>query len=113
MLLALAVARNLGPLEAVQIVPQQDKLYHFVEYLVLATLIVLALSRTGRWVPVERFLLTVSLSALYGLLLEAMQAFVPGRTASALDAVANTLGAIAGAALLLWARGRLQRCRKG
>ena len=112
-LLALAVARNLGPLEAVQIVPQQDKLYHFVEYLVLAALIVLALSRTGRWVPVERFLLTVSLSALYGLLLEAMQAFVPGRTASALDAVANTLGAVVGAALLLWAHGRLPCRRKG
>jgi len=109
----MALARNLGPLEEVQLVPQQDKLYHFVEYLVLAALIAFALAKTGRWMPLERFLLTVSLSALYGLLLEALQAFVPGRSASAMDAVANTLGAIVGAALLLWARGRLPRRRKG
>jgi VanZ family protein len=111
-LLALALARDLGPLETVQIVPQQDKLYHFVEYFVLAALIAFALVRTGRWVPLERFLLTVSLSALYGLLLEALQAFVPGRSASALDAVANTLGAIVGAAILLWAHLWLPRRRK-
>jgi len=112
-LLAMALARDLGPLEDVSLVPQQDKLYHFVEYLVLAALIAFALVRTGRWVPLERFLLTVSLSALYGLLLEALQAFVPGRSASALDAVADTLGAIAGAALLLWTHGRLPWRRKG
>lgn len=109
----MALARDLGPLESVKIVPQQDKLYHFAEYLVLAALIAFALAGTGRWVPLERFLLTVSLSALYGLLLEALQAFVPGRSASALDAVANTLGAVVGAAIILWAHGRLPWRRKG
>ena len=43
MLLALAIASNLGPIEDVDVVPQQDKFAHFLEYFILAFLTAFAL----------------------------------------------------------------------
>lgn len=55
--------------------------------------------RSGR----SLVLLSVACAA-YGLALEAVQAVVPGRTASLADAAVNALGAVAGAAILLLIR---------
>ena len=101
-LLATALARDLGPLEDVQVVAHQDLAGHLVEYVVLGALVALALLRTTGYTPLEAFLVTVFVSAAYGLLLEGLQAFVPGRTASTADAVMNTLGALIGGAISIY-----------
>ena len=98
-LLAMALTRNLGPLEEVQVVAHQDLAGHLVEYVVLGALVALALLRTTGHTPLEAFLVTVFLSAAYGLLLEGLQALVPERTASVADALMNTLGALIGGAI--------------
>ncbi len=101
-LLSMAVSRDLGPLEDVQVVAHQDLAGHLVEYVVLGALVALALLRTTSYTPLEAFLVTVFLSAAYGLLLEGLQAFVPERTASAADAAMNTLGALVGGAISIY-----------
>lgn len=101
-LLAMAVVRDLGPLEDVQVVAHQDIAGHFIEYVVLGALIAFALMHATAQTPLEAFLVTVALGAVYGLLLEAVQLFLPWRTASASDAVANTLGAVMGAAISIY-----------
>ncbi len=101
-LLAMAVARDLGPLEDVQVVAHQDLTGHLVEYVVLGALVAFALLRATLHTPLEAFLVTVFASAAYGLLLEALQAFVPERTASVADALMNTVGALLGAAIAIY-----------
>jgi VanZ family protein len=101
-LLAMAVARDLGPLDQMQVVAHQDLAGHFVEYVVLGALLAFALMHATDQTPLEAFLVTVALGALYGLLLEGVQLFLPWRTASASDAVANTLGAVLGAAISIY-----------
>ena len=97
LLLATAVARDLGPIEDIDVVPSQDKLVHFLEYLVLAFLAFFALvrgtHRSREWQMWTAFLA----AAAYGVFLELLQMGVPGRETSALDMAANTLGALAGA----------------
>ena len=101
-LLSMAVARDLGPLEDVQVVAHQDLAGHLVEYVVLGALVALALLRTTGYTPLEAFLVTVFLSAAYGLLLEGLQTMVPGRTASVEDALMNTAGALIGGAISIY-----------
>lgn len=95
-LLAAAVAPNLGPIEDIDIVPHQDKLLHFAEYLVQAMLTVLALVKGTRrprpWIVQATFLSV----AAYGVLLEAIQVLVPERDASYWDLAFNILGALVG-----------------
>ena len=100
-LLGLAVAQDLGVLESMEMVDHQDKLYHFAEYIVLAVLTYYALSRTTEWWVQERFFATIVVTALYGLFLEIIQAFLPYRSPSALDVLANALGAVVGAAITI------------
>lgn len=101
-LLAMAVAHDLGPLEEMQVVAHQDVAGHFVEYVVLGALIAFALMHATAQTPLEAFLVTVAVGAAYGLLLEGVQLFLPWRTASASDAMANTLGAVMGAAISIY-----------
>ncbi|MGC8876262.1 VanZ family protein [Thermus sp.] len=65
-----------------------DKLAHFLAYALLG-----ALWRRG----LSRFALAFLLSALYGVVDEWHQSFVPGREAFGLDLVADFLGAYLGA----------------
>ncbi len=85
--------------------PGIDKLVHFVEYGVLGFLLARAMSAH---VPPLRlqgvWLLTVIGSMAYGTLDELHQMDVPTRSASSGDLIADTLGAAAGAWLLLRAR---------
>lgn len=79
--------------------PPWDKLYHAGNFGVLAALLYPA---TGRaW-------LAVLIASLYGVSDEVHQAFVPGRSADALDWLADTVGALAAVTLL-----QLRQRRRG
>ena len=74
-----------------------DKVIHAIEYSVLAALLL----RASRSVPLA-FCATV----LYGISDEVHQYFVPGRSASAYDAVADALGAGIACGLWYWKQRR-------
>jgi VanZ family protein len=82
--------------------PFSDKHFHFASYALLAALLVRALASarlrnvTGRIAAGA-----ILLAALYGVTDEIHQMFVPGRSADAYDLLADTLGAVAAAGLLL------------
>ncbi len=65
--------------------PPFDKLYHAVNFGVLAALLYLATGRT--W-------LAVLLASLYGVSYEVHQAYVPGRSSDVTDWLADTTGAV-------------------
>jgi VanZ family protein len=80
-----------------------DKLLHFVEYGILGAL----WYRAFRWASGPRIatsavLLAVVAGSIYGMTDEVHQAFVPMRTASLLDWIADTLGTVIGARGLSW-----------
>jgi len=82
----------------VEHVPLADKGVHFLEYGALGLLVAHAAMRT--W-PAHAWLRTAALAVLvtvaWGVLDELHQSFVPGRSAEAMDIVADFLGAVAGA----------------
>ncbi len=91
-------------------IPLKDKGIHLLEYAVLSVLTCFALVRTWtHWSKLRVLLAASILAGAWGILDEAHQAFVPGRFSSALDALADVLGAIGGAALYLW----IARRKKG
>lgn len=79
-----------------------DKVEHIVAYALLAVLGLNAFPGGLRWVVVLVFLLA------FGLLLEYLQSFVPGRSADLIDIVANICGTIAGGLLQIGLRCKLQ-----
>jgi VanZ family protein len=66
-----------------------DKLYHWGGYAVLALLPFFAFGKRGAWAAALSMI-------LLGAALELAQGYVPGRTPSALDFVANTAGVFSG-----------------
>lgn len=79
-------------------VPLRDKGVHFVEYGLLGMLVAHATLRTWPHHAASRTLpLAVLITLSWAVLDEIHQAFVPGRSAEALDLVADTAGALAGA----------------
>jgi len=80
-----------------------DKVVHFLVYGILAALWVRALRPRepggGRRAFRRALLVAVVVTAAWGVLDEIHQSFVPGRDASPGDAVADTLGGLAGAVL--------------
>jgi len=79
-------------------VPLRDKGVHFVEYGVLGLLVAHAcLATWPRHHVLRPAALAVLITVLWGWLDEIHQAFVPGRSSDALDLVADTAGALAGA----------------
>ena len=75
-----------------------DKLYHFIEYAILGTLLAWAFVKAKPAVVPSKFIwvLAAGLSILYGASDEWHQTFVPGRCATLADWVADVLGSIAG-----------------
>jgi VanZ family protein len=77
----------------------RDKIAHAFEYAGLGVFVAHAVLRT--WPDRSRarlFSVAVLIAGAWGVLDEIHQAFVPGRSADVLDAVADVLGATAGAA---------------
>lgn len=81
-------------------VPFRDKGVHFLEYAVLGFLCANAARRSFPDRPAWRtFAVGAFVATAFGLGDELHQAFVPGRSAEALDVVADGLGSITGAGL--------------
>jgi len=96
--LMLGIALMLRPLPhsadaALSLFPQADTVFHFSFFLYLQTL-----PQLTQWGRSKRFRIALGL-ILFGLALEALQAFTSYRTASLSDAVANTAGVIVGSAI--------------
>ena len=73
--------------------PNWDKVVHFIEYGVLATLLYGALKSSFPGWPLFRIACTAALAAsLYGLSDEFHQSFVPGRDASGFDFLTDFVG---------------------
>jgi VanZ family protein len=83
------------------------KLAHFTEYAILSVLLYRALRNGPGW-SLRAAVIAVAMSALYSVLDEAHQWFVPGRTAAATDCLIDVSGAAAGQGLLAFS-GRGQR----
>ncbi len=74
-----------------------DKVAHFLVYAVLATLISVGLHRAPRtYRPAVLHGVPIVFASLYGISDEVHQLFVPGRTFSYQDMMADALGAVAG-----------------
>jgi VanZ family protein len=106
---ALLIAGAIWFLSSQSILPQPkgilgfDKLQHLIAYLVLA-------GAVGFWISPEfwrqrRFLalfLVGLVSSAYGVIDEVHQLFTPGRDCNVWDWIADTLGAVLGAAAVMW-----------
>lgn len=83
-----------------------DKIIHAVEYMVLATLLWFAFTRTVRLAPRRLAAAVFILCTLYGASDELHQSFVPGRASSWGDVLADAFGALVVCAVLVLWRGR-------
>ena len=81
---------------SVQLVEVNDKVGHFIAYFTLMFLMGL-----GFWNKKSELLIAFVLSAIYGALMEIGQYFVPGRSFSFLDMLANASGALLATGFLL------------
>ena len=82
-----------------------DKICHFFEYSVLVFLVMWGMARAGMLSGVKRGVFALILSSGYGIVIEILQYFVPGRQASVMDAASNLAGAVFGlflGRLVLW-----------
>ncbi len=82
----------------VALVPGSDKVLHAGAYAVLGALLTLA-TAGARFSGRRAVVIAAALASLYGVSDELHQAFVPGRDTSAGDWIADTAGALVGAAL--------------
>jgi VanZ family protein len=88
--------------------PFVDKIAHFLVYAVLAAAILLVPSRKFKQSrPFLTIALTISLCILYGIGDEFHQSFIPYRSVSGADVLADTLGAIC--ISFLWLKRRQQK----
>lgn len=90
-----------------------DKLAHMLVYGALGAALTVPLSG-GRWSGVRPRVVAVAilLSLAYGISDEIHQHFTPGRTPDALDVVADTIGAAAGAVVAYVAAAIVRRGRR-
>jgi VanZ family protein len=80
-------------------IPWRDKAAHVVQYGLLGLFVARAVRGTWPALPARRALpLAALITAGWGYLDELHQAFVPGRDASALDVLADVVGAVLGVA---------------
>jgi VanZ family protein len=75
--------------------PNSDKLMHILEYFGLGVLVVRALRATMRIeLPLVAALLALAFGIVVGTGDEYLQSFIPGRTSSAFDLLADTCGTL-------------------
>jgi VanZ family protein len=72
---------------------------HIIEYAVLGFLLSIALKKGSGRLQKRMVLLAILLAAVYGISDEVHQFFVPGRTASFYDVLADSVGAVMGSAV--------------
>ncbi|HEY8279227.1 MAG TPA: VanZ family protein [Bdellovibrionota bacterium] len=89
--------------------PNQDKIYHFLEYHILAFL---SAHATARGSHKKRFWTALTLASVYALTDEFHQSYVPGRDSSFGDWAADACGAWFGAFLYLRSETLLRRARQ-
>jgi VanZ family protein len=106
---ALLIAGAIWFLSAQSILPQPkgvlgiDKVQHIIAYLSLA-------GTAGLWISprfwqarrVPAFVLVAIIASAYGVIDEVHQYFTPGRDCNVWDWVADTLGAVLGATVIMW-----------
>jgi VanZ family protein len=93
-------------------IPSSDKLVHLALYGVLGLLCARALITGASEQPLPwRVLVAVGISTAFGLTDELHQSFVPNRSADWHDLVADSVGALLGAAVFAWAHHR-RRARR-
>ena len=73
-----------------------DKIAHFFEYAVLAMLLERSIYRMGRFSVCKTALFALILSSGYGIVMELVQRYIPGRSAELYDVVFNTIGVTCG-----------------
>ncbi len=81
-----------------------DKIKHYLAYGVLAFLLNLTfLVQEKKKLTVQKaFLVTIITCSVYGALDEIHQIFIPGRSAELLDLLADVIGAVTGAIIVLY-----------
>jgi VanZ family protein len=95
------------PFKGPNLVPSNsDKIYHFFEYLLFAVLLTRSLFlELEKLFPITVCLFALILAGTYGILMELVQVFVPGRYPSLADVLSNLGGIIVGILIgkyLLW-----------
>jgi len=93
-----------------QIPGRFSTLGHLGEYAILGALIAWASSR--EWKLSRALVFAVALASLYGISDELHQWFVPGRMSDPVDWVADTVGALLGATLVVLGASRLRRAEE-
>ncbi len=81
--------------------PGQDKLAHLVMFGILGFLLTGAVKAARQGFRARSFWFVVALVALYGISDELHQLFVPGRSADILDVLADAVGGLLGAGLMV------------
>ena len=99
---ALWILSSRDTLPKMEGIPGLDKILHFIAYAALAAASGLWFSKES-WLRQSRrnFLISAAVASVYGIVDEFHQYFVPGRTSDIGDWIADTLGGMAGAAVIL------------
>jgi len=93
--------------------PNQDKVFHFLEYLGLAFLAAACVPRGRLRAQRRRFWIALAAASFYGVTDEIHQSFVPGRDCSVADWLADSAGAWVGAYLFLKIENPVRRLFRG
>ncbi len=90
-----------------------DKLYHFAGYAIMGLLWARALvkGRVKGMYGNRIIIVSFAISFLFGVFIEVCQAYAPPREGDVFDAVANGLGALAGAVMFSWYMRRREASR--
>jgi len=83
-------------------IPNIDKLFHFVEYFILGALLFRAFANSSGKANFKLMLIfSILIAALYGVLDEFHQRFIPGRTQDIFDVFSDIIGSLSGALLYM------------
>ena len=74
-----------------QFISANDKILHFIEFFILSLILFLAFKASGAKYP---YVLAILIAISLGILTELIQIYVPGRSFSIYDIIADILGAV-------------------